>query len=246
VHRLRLVDAKGYTDLVDECVDRARDRGMTVESHELFVGVDIAGNDNTWVAGLTPSARGLQVAFGPKLANPEQLLAVLSTSPAIAVAIDGQLSLAFSDANGFRSSDRELRALLPADCRTWVASANSLMAVPLRANLLAERIRPDVGTVLETHPRASLLLELGPSFLRDVKDYKRSVDAVTRLSFAWAERFSIHGGVVATTDGALDALVCATVAFCFHREPQRLRYLRHTAPDRRGGGPFVVMDCRGR
>ena len=209
----------------------------------LFVGVDIAGGENTWAAGVTPTEGGLRIAFGPKQASPDQLLAILTSSPALAVAIDGQLSLALSDANGFRSSDMELRSLLPRDCQTWVASANSLMAVPLRANLLAERISSDVGTVLETHPRASLLLELGSSFLPDIREYKRSPECVARLLSAWTERFGLHGGVSANTDGALDALVCATVAYCFHESPRRLRFLRHVAADRRGRGPFVVLDA---
>lgn len=209
----------------------------------LFVGVDIAGGENTWAAGLIPSSRGLAVAFGPKQASPDQLLEILTMAPATGIAIDGQLSLAFSDTNGFRSSDVELRALLPPECRTWVASANSLMAVPLRAGLLAERVAPVVGTVLETHPRASLYLELGRDHLPDIKEYKRSQDAVARLLAAWTERFRLHGGVVASTDDALDALVCATVAYAYHSEPQRVRYLKHGAADRRGGGPFVVLDA---
>ena len=208
----------------------------------LFVGVDIAGGENTWAAGLIPSSSGLAVAFGPKQASPNQLLEILTTQPATGIAIDGQLSLAFSDANGFRSSDVELRALLPPDCRTWVASANSLMAVPLRAGLLADRIAPVVGTVLETHPRASLYLELGQAYLSDIKEYKRSPEALRRLLAAWTERFGLHGGVTAATDDALDALVCATVAYAFHAAPHRLRYLKHDAADRRGTGPFVVLD----
>lgn len=209
----------------------------------LFVGVDIAGGENTWVAGLIPSSRGLAVAFGPKQASPNQILEILATQPATGIAIDGQLSLAFSDANGFRSSDVALRGLLPPDCRTWVASANSLMAVPLRAGLLAERIAPVVGTVLETHPRASLFLELGQDYLSDIKEYKRSPEALQRLLTAWTERFGLHGGVTASTDDALDALVCATVAYAFHALPDRLRYLKHDAADRRGAGPFVVLDA---
>lgn len=209
----------------------------------LFVGVDIAGGENTWAAGVIPSVRGLQIAFGPKPMTAEQLLAVLTTQPATALAIDGQLSLAFSESNGFRSSDRKLRELLPADCRNWVASANSLMAVPLRAGMLAERVTPVVGTVLETHPRASLLLHLGAAFLPDIKEYKRNSECVERLRAAWAGEFGMHGGVTAATDGALDALVCATVAYCYHAHPHRLRYLLHDAPDRRGAGPFVVLDA---
>ncbi len=208
-----------------------------------FVGVDIAGAENTWAAGLSPSSRGLQVTFGPKLATPEHLLAVVNEQGVTSVAIDGQLSLAWSDANGFRSSDIELRSLLPSDCRTWVASANSLMAVPVRARLLADAVGPAVGTVLETHPRACLALYLGAAYLGEVKEYKRSPDAVQRLLEVWSERFGLHGGVAATTDGALDALVCATVAYCYHVHPERLRHLKHVAPDRQGRGPFVVLDA---
>jgi predicted nuclease with RNAse H fold len=213
-----------------------------VEPH--FIGVDIAGAEKTWAAGLMPSSRGLQISFGPKLATPEHLMAIVNAQGATAVAIDGQLSLAFSDANGFRSSDTELRTLLPPDCRTWVASANSLMAVPVRARLLADAISPAVGTVLETHPRACLALYLGEQSLADVREYKRSTEAVQRLLDRWVVEFGIHGGVAASTDGALDAIVCATVAFCYHSAPRRLRLLRHSAQDRQGRGPFVVLDAR--
>lgn len=192
---------------------------------------------------MAPSPQGLRVEFGPKLASPDQLLAVLTHQPATAVAIDGQLSLALSDANGFRSSDRELRKLLPSDCRNWVASANSLMAVPLRANLLSERIAPVVGTVVETHPRASLYLELGAAYLPAIRQYKHEPALIAPLLEAWTARFGLHGGVAASSDGALDAIVCATVAYCYHAAPERLRYLVHDAPDRRGGGPFVVLDA---
>jgi len=205
-----------------------------------FVGVDIAGAENTWVASLAPSPQRLAISQVPKQATPDEILELLGAREASAVAIDGQLSLAFSDANGFRSSDRELRDLLPPECRVWVASANSLMAVPLRARLLADAVAPLVGTILETHPRASLYLALGSEFLPDLKEYKRSQQAVARLSIGWSAAFGIEGNYVASSDGALDALVCATVAFCFHGAPERLRYLRHSANDRQGRGPFVV------
>lgn len=209
-----------------------------------FVGVDIAGAENTWACGVAPSHRGLQITFGPKLVTPDILMNVVSSQGATAIAIDGQLSLALSDANGFRSSDMELRALLPADCRTWVASAHSLMAVPLRARLLADAVAPSVGTILETHPRACLALRLGAACLDDVRQYKRSPEAVGRLLDLWVKEFSLHGGVAVSTDGALDALVCATVAFSYHAAPSGLRLLRHDAPDRQGRGPFVVLDGR--
>ena len=208
-----------------------------------FIGVDVAGEANTWVAGLLPADDGLQIAFGPRPTAPEDLTALIDREEPTGVAIDGQLSLAFSEANGFRSCDMDLRALLPADCRTWVASANSLMSVPIRARLLADVISPAIGTILETHPRASLYLELGEEFLQEIKEYKRSADAVRRLTSEWCERHGIHADAHADSDGALDALVCATVADHFHSDPRRLRHLRHTAVDRQGRGPFVVMDA---
>ena len=132
---------------------------------------------------------------------------------------------------------------MPTDCRTWVASANSLMAVLLRARLLADTISPSVATIAETHPRASMFLELGQAHLQEIKEYKRSGEAVRHLTSAWCERNHIHGAEGVMSDGALDALVCATVAYCCHLAPHRLRFLRHGAADRQGRGPFLVMDA---
>jgi predicted nuclease with RNAse H fold len=116
------------------------------------------------------------------------------------------------------------------------------MAVPLRAQLLAEHAAPIVGTVLETHPRATLLLELGIESLENVKDYKRSPESVAKLSRLWVERFQIRGELRIPTHDALDAVVCATVAHVYHSDPARIRQLHHHAKDRRGRGPFVVLD----
>ncbi len=44
----------------------------------------------------------------------------------MAAAIDAQLTIVLSEENGYRTSDIKLRELLPPDCRTWVASFNSL------------------------------------------------------------------------------------------------------------------------
>ncbi len=210
-----------------------------------YLGVDIAGEANTWVAALVPSDGVLEIAFAPKALNSQELIDLVAEKKPTAVAIDGQLSLAFSEANGFRSSDRELRRLLPPDCRTWVASANSLMCVPVRARLLADALSPLVGTILETHPRANLYLELGADSLADIKEYKRSSDACRRLTSRWCDSNRIRRPDNIDCDGALDALVCATVAHCFHHAPDRLRLLQHNAADRQGRGPFVVFDAGG-
>jgi predicted nuclease with RNAse H fold len=209
-----------------------------------YLGVDIAGEANTWVAALIPSDGDLEIALAPRAMNSQELLDLVAREEPTAVAIDGQLSLAFSEANGFRSGDFELRALLPPDCRTWVASANSLMCVPVRARLLADALSPLVGTILETHPRANLYLELGAESLADIKEYKRSSDACRRLTSRWCESNRIRRPEEFDCDGALDAVVCATLAHSFHHAPHRLRLLQHTAADRQGRGPFVVFDSR--
>ncbi|MDP9479436.1 MAG: hypothetical protein M3R38_27820, partial [Actinomycetota bacterium] len=61
--------------------------------------------------------------------------------------------------------------------RNWVASAAGLLAVPVRGRLLAEHLSPTVGTLIETHPRASLLFALGEKFLEPIREYKRGDEA---------------------------------------------------------------------
>ncbi len=98
----------------------------------------------------------------------------------MAAAIDAQLTIVLSEENGYRTSDMELRELLPPDCRTWVASFNSLTAVPVWGRLLAEHLSPVVGTLLETHPRVSLLFALGERAGALVRGYKRGDEAGRR------------------------------------------------------------------
>ncbi len=42
-------------------------------------------------------------------------------------------------------------------------------------------------------------------------------------------------------DGALNSLVCATVAYLFHHGTKRPHRLRHKAANKAGGGPFYVL-----
>lgn len=210
----------------------------------LYVGIDIAGSANTWVAGLERSGSRLALDQPPRKASLLELVQLAEQRDVIAVAIDAQLSMALSDENGFRSSDYELRALLPSDCRTWVASLNSLMAVPIRARLLADALSPSVGTIIETHPRASLYFASDSRLDVAVRRYKKgeqTASYVESLWQSWSGRFGIDGALGAMTDGALDAAVCATVAYLSHHRPDALVRLRHSAPDKTGRGPFYVV-----
>ena len=210
----------------------------------VYVGVDVAGARNTWVAGLTAADGGLRVELPPQLASLEEIVSYCEASAVVAVAIDGHLTMSLSAETGFRASDRQLREMLPPDCRNWVSSLNSLMAVPVRGQLLAQHLAPLVGTLLETHPRASLFFGLGEGTQEAVRAYKSGKDgdehAISRLWQRWAARFEIAPDAVALSDGALDALVCATTAYAYHQAPDVLLRLKEHGPVR-GWGPFYVV-----
>jgi predicted nuclease with RNAse H fold len=211
----------------------------------IYLGVDIAGTRNTWVSALSSNDDGLEIVGEPHTATLQDIVEYCEENDVVAVAIDAQLTIALSEDNGFRTSDLHLRELLPANCQDWVASINSLMAVPIRGHLLADSLSPTVGTVLETHPRASLLFGLGEEFDEPIREYKRnnevSREHVRTLWQQWAQRFDIVPDGAVSNDGALDSLVCATVAYLFHHEPATLCRLRHQVPHTTGRGPFYII-----
>ena len=192
----------------------------------VYLGVDVASN--TWVAALSLSEDGLEVVHGPSPPSLSEIAGYCEENEVVAVTIDAQLAIALSDENGVRASDERLRDELPEDCRGWVMSSNSLMAVPLRGRLLAEHLSPTVGTVLETHPRASLLFGLGHverEIHEAIREYKRKsgdtrgqtearAGHTRALWYHWSQRFRIACKGAVEHDGALDALVCATVSTC--------------------------------
>lgn len=225
----------------------------------IYLGVDVAGAKNTWVAGLSPNGpSGLEVVNEPHLASLKSIVDYCEDNDVVAVAIDAQLAISISDENGLRCSDKELRKLLckKGGSRNWVMPFNSLMAVPVRGRLLADHLSPMVGTLIETHPRASLLFGLGSSdkaICTAIREYKpkrgdtpqqkeNRIEHIQMLWKKWSSSFGIspHEPDKAH-DGALDALVCATVAHRFHHEPSVLHKLRHDVPEKTGRGPFYVI-----
>ena len=210
----------------------------------LFLGVDIAGTTNTWVTALTLENGKPQVALDPCRMTLVEIRDTCEQHDVLAVAIDAQLTVALEHERGFRPSDEALRERLPAEYRNWVASFNSLMAVPVRGQLLARELSPLVGTILETHPRACLYGVLGEGERTLIERYKgREASAAggAALWGLWCDRFGIHSDVEPTHDGAVDALVCATVALAYHREPERLLHLRNPAVGLSGWGPFYMF-----
>lgn len=221
-----------------------------------YAGVDIGGEGNTWLALLEPVNSRLRLAAPPCCASLRSIVGSCETGSVLAMAIDAQLTGSVERENGFRLADNQLRSLLPPDCQAWVASLNSLMAVPARGRLLTDAVAALVGTILETHPRASLLLALGMNLKDPICRYKRrrkesaaayrdrgGQRALEHLWQTWCERFDIETErpVTEVTDGQLDALVSGTTAALYHRDPEKL--LRLSAKEDRviGRGPFYVL-----
>ncbi|MFC1914775.1 DUF429 domain-containing protein [Chloroflexota bacterium] len=196
------------------------------------------------MCSLRPSGDKLAMAQQPIRASLKQIIQYAEEYPVASIAIDAQLTWTTSDEKGFRASDYELRRLLPNDCRNWVASQNSLAAVPVRGRQLAECLSPTVGTIIETHPRACLLFA-HKSLIKAVKSYKKTNAQAHRKKLweAWANQFGIDIALMEAdiTDDALDSLVCATIAYLFHHSPQQLEQLPYSTADKRGRGPFVIL-----
>jgi predicted nuclease with RNAse H fold len=153
--------------------------------------------------------------------------------------------MSLGDESGMRAQDLALRAALPPKARPWVGSFNSMMAIPIRGVLLAQALAPLVGTVLETHPRASLWFSLGEARGEEVFAYKprgggESLEAaVASLWGAWSARYGLRGEAP-RCDGGLDALVCATVARLFHQDRGALWRPPGARADAVGRGPLYV------
>lgn len=210
----------------------------------LYLGVDVAGANNTWAAVLSDENELLSFRLPPHPTSLPEIVSFADINDVDAVAIDAKLTVSLSDLTGFRSSDLELRELLPAQHRNWVASVNSLMAVPIRGQMLAAALSTVVPTVIETHPGACLHFAFGPSFDDAVTNYKHehgAAECVSRLWNAWSAMFHISNPLPELADGALDAAVCATLAYLCHANPGKLHRLRHRNADRTGHGPFVVL-----
>ena len=221
-----------------------------------YLGVDVGGAANTWMAVLVERNRQA-VELQVSKTTLQKIVAECQREDTMALAIDAQLTFSISRETGFRPSDKHLRELLHADFRHRVASCNSLMAVPLRGTALAAAVSPFIGTVIETHPTACLLLALrGKDAEIAVRGYKRPQGKGEERAAYTAER-SLHSQFLwgqwtkrfrlpvnppkEMSDGAVDAVVTATIAWFYHRFPERLCKLAPGGSDEVGRGPFWVV-----
>ena len=193
-----------------------------------YLGIDIAGASNTWMAVLVRTGGRPLLIHPPHRASLAGIVDYTQAHHVVAAAIDAQLTWAASEEEdtGFRPCDRELRQLLPREVRNWVASQNSLMAP-------------------ETRYARFRLPFADESMLEEIKQYKspQGGEQAQKLWAAWIALFgiSVPDEPLDVTDGTLDALVCATVAYLYHDAPQLLLRLPYPAANKRGRGPFYVV-----
>ena len=164
----------------------------------------------------------------------------------LGVGIDAPLSFSlFEDRRGLRSSDRILKEMLPKKAKNWVVSYHTLMAVPLRALLLAEKLSPFCGTILETHPRACFYFSLAEEYKPLAFKYKKENLIAEEVGFIlkmFEERFRLKGLIKeSVVEGVIDAIFCGLAVYFFHRFPEKLKFLP-SEPSATGFGPFVIIE----
>ncbi len=217
-----------------------------------FLGIDIAGTENTWIVGLKKEKNNLElcplfsltVPFSPSSVSDLSTLVDFSIkNRVLGIGIDAPLSFSLKDKKGFRDSDIALKKILPKKAKSWVISYHTLMAVPIRAFLVSKKLSPYCGTIIETHPRTSIYFclpeekkDLAFSYKKiNLKEEKKFIISWLNSKFNLKINFDIN-----ITEGILDAIFCALAAFFYHYIPEKLIFLP-TSNDLIGFGPFVVI-----
>jgi len=211
-----------------------------------FLGIDIAGAENSWVCELIWDENKLFWQKPPyQIKALGEILEIVRNKDFICCAIDAPLSFSLQ-AQKWRLSDIALRCFLRREEKNWVQSPNSMQAVPLRGQQLASLIKPYIGTIIETHPRSSLAFMLNERS-ELLKTYKTSSKALQRLR---KEVFNALPSLLdislkipqagIKTDGGLDAFICALIAFLYIKDYNQI-YKLPLEKDLRGFAPFYVF-----
>ncbi|NBC09324.1 MAG: hypothetical protein GVY26_19215 [Bacteroidetes bacterium] len=222
-----------------------------------YLGLDTGGQSNNWLASLRAKDGSVALSEMPRVVNQEDILNRVTEANIAGLAIDGQITWSYTDTNGFRPSDLQIREYLQLNCpngKNWVQSYNSLQVVPLKSRQIAELVNPHIGILIETHPRVNLFLKFkdqDASLLEAIHTYKRDEangEITKKLWNMWCESFCIKIECEEATDtiydGQLDSLVCASICYAFHNNYQTLRKLQNGPNTTRGFGPFYVLDFK--
>jgi len=216
-----------------------------------FLGIDIAGKDNTWAVVLSEKQGKLQLEKflclenlnAPKSVPLHKIVEFVKKEKVLCTAIDAPLSYSLNNETGLRKSDKVLKALLPKNAKNWVVSYHALMGVPLRALLLAEGISPYCGAILETHPRASFYFSLPEKKKEIAFKYKKSgIEEEKEFLLNWLKkRFNLLIPLeIKLKEGILDAIFCALAGYFYFVSPAKLIFLQ-SEKNLKGFGPFVVI-----
>ena len=211
----------------------------------LFLGIDLGGENNTWVIAL--KRKTLEVELIPFKVL-KDIVSFCEKHLVLGVGIDAPLTFGLEDEKGFRKSDEKLKKLLPQEAENWILSYHSLQAIPIRGKVLAEALSPIVGTILETHPRSSLYFLLPEkekhlAFLYKnpkIPSSEKEQTCEKILDFL-KKHLNLKIILAKLNDGIIDALVCAITAYFFHNFPEKLEFLSYPVNPCFGRGPFVII-----
>lgn len=217
------------------------------------LGVDLGGGSKTYAIALREEKnKGLILEKvlslkdkTPRSSTCEEIIEFVRKKRVLVTAIDAPLSFSLTLEKGLRSSDLALKALLPKENRKWVLSYHALMGIPLRGLLLAEKLSPYCGTIIETHPRASLYFSLSREKKYLADKYKKEAlkeGEIQYLKKFFEELFSIEiENFFFYNSDLLDALICALTGYLFLKTPEKLIFLPQDEVDLIGFGPFVII-----
>lgn len=223
-----------------------------------FLGIDIGGKNNTWIVTLKKEEKCISLEPLFSIENPSnpspfrdlsKLIEFVKNFNVLGAGIDAPLSFSLTNPHGFRKSDEELKTLLASfnAPRTWVVSYHSLMAIPIRAFLLAEALSPYCGSIIETHPRANLYFCLPEEKRKIAYIYKKKGSVIPKeeqkFLISWIQqKFQISlPSDLNFVDGILDAIFCAIAVLLYHISPERLKILSKKEKNLKGYGPFVIV-----
>lgn len=213
-----------------------------------YLGVDVAGSNNTWFTIIKQSNGKLHLLQPPDITSFNALLDIGNKLGGFhAIAIDAPLSEDVVSESGMRPSEKALRKELENGGNpNWIMSQNSMMAVPTRGRSIASLLALYSGTIIETHPTVCLHRTLGK-----IPSYKRASGSndIYSLVLRWLDSINL---IIDTEpdwfekDGSLDSLVCACVSFLYIQSPDSLENLslkdlsNSGVFKMRGQHPFII------
>lgn len=218
-----------------------------------YLGVDLGGGSKTFAVALKEkNEKGLFLEKAlslknniPRTSSLEEIAEFVRGNRVLVTAIDAPLSYSLSLERGFRSSDRALKALLPRESKKWVLSYHALMGIPLRGLLLAQKLSPYCGTIIETHPRASFFFLLSEEKRYLAHKYKKEIlkeNEREYLKNLFKELFSLEfEEEIFHKADLFDAILCAITGYLFLKSPENLIFLPQEEKDLIGFGPFVII-----